>query len=126
MRCSSDPVERGRPYSALAVDVAVALAAVALGLRNAAVRRLAVPDLTTTVLTMTLTGIAADVRQRNIAVVVRRLLSVAAMLLGALIGALLVRHTDPSAGFFLAAALAAVVAVTAAWTSRRPAPWQTG
>jgi uncharacterized membrane protein YoaK (UPF0700 family) len=31
-----------------------------MGLRNATVRRLAVPDLTTTVLTLTLTSIAAD------------------------------------------------------------------
>jgi uncharacterized membrane protein YoaK (UPF0700 family) len=38
----------------------IILTAVAMGLRTATVRRLAVPDLTTTVLTMTLTGIAAD------------------------------------------------------------------
>jgi uncharacterized membrane protein YoaK (UPF0700 family) len=38
----------------------ITLTAIAMGLRNATVRRLAVPDLTTTVLTMTLTGIAAD------------------------------------------------------------------
>jgi len=38
----------------------IVLNAVAMGLRNATVRRLAVPDLTTTVLTLTLTGIAAD------------------------------------------------------------------
>jgi len=38
----------------------ILLTAVAMGLRNATVRRLAVPDLTTTVLTLTLTGIAAD------------------------------------------------------------------
>jgi Protein of unknown function (DUF1275) len=38
----------------------ITLTAMAMGLRNATVRRLAVPDLTTTVLTMTLTGIAAD------------------------------------------------------------------
>ena len=38
----------------------IILTAVAMGLRSATVRRLAVPDLTTTVLTMTLTGIAAD------------------------------------------------------------------
>jgi uncharacterized membrane protein YoaK (UPF0700 family) len=38
----------------------IILTAVAMGLRNATVRRLAVPDLTTTVLTLTLTGIAAD------------------------------------------------------------------
>jgi hypothetical protein len=35
--------------------------AVALGVQNSVVRRLRVPDLTTTVLTMTLTGTAADV-----------------------------------------------------------------
>ena len=38
----------------------IMLTAVAMGLRNATVRRLAVPDLTTTVLTLTLTGLAAD------------------------------------------------------------------
>jgi hypothetical protein len=38
----------------------IALTALALGARNAAVRKLAIPDLTTTVLTLTLTGIAAD------------------------------------------------------------------
>lgn len=64
--------------------------AVALGLQNAAVRRLAVPDLTTSVLTMTLTGIAADLRNRNPRVALRRSLSVIAMLAGALIGALLI------------------------------------
>jgi uncharacterized membrane protein YoaK (UPF0700 family) len=38
----------------------IVLTAVAMRLRNATVRRLAVPDLTTTVLTLTLTGVAAD------------------------------------------------------------------
>src|SRR5690242_10489541 len=38
----------------------IVLLAVALGLQNATARGLAVPDLTTTVLTMTLTGVAAD------------------------------------------------------------------
>jgi uncharacterized protein DUF1275 len=42
--------------------VVIALLAAALGLQNATVRRLAVPDLTTTVLTLTLTGLAADFR----------------------------------------------------------------
>ncbi|CAM5630617.1 hypothetical protein SFUMM280S_02716 [Streptomyces fumanus] len=40
----------------------IAVTAFAMGLRNATVRRLGVPDLTTTVLTMTLTGLAADSR----------------------------------------------------------------
>ena len=47
-----DPV--GRLYDTLGV------CAVAMGLRNALVRRLAVADLTTTVLTLTLTGLGAD------------------------------------------------------------------
>ena len=40
----------------------VVLLGVAMGTQNAAARRLAVPDLTTTVLTLTITGIAADGR----------------------------------------------------------------
>ena len=38
----------------------IALTAVAMGLRNSVVRKLAVPDLTTTVLTLTIAGLAAD------------------------------------------------------------------
>jgi uncharacterized membrane protein YoaK (UPF0700 family) len=44
----------------LSGDVIIALLAFAMGVRNATVRRLKVADLTTTVLTMTLTGLAAD------------------------------------------------------------------
>ncbi len=40
----------------------IALTAAAMGIRNATVRRLAVSDLTTTVLTLTLTGLGADSR----------------------------------------------------------------
>ena len=50
----------GAEPDALSGDTVIALLAVAMGIRNATVRRLAVPDLTTTVLTMTLTGLAAD------------------------------------------------------------------
>ena len=53
------------------VGVAFVLA-VALGLQNTSVRRLAVPDLTTTVLTMTITGIAADIKRSSYAVALRR------------------------------------------------------
>jgi uncharacterized membrane protein YoaK (UPF0700 family) len=38
----------------------IALSAVAMGLRNSVVRKLAIPDLTTTVLTLTIAGFAAD------------------------------------------------------------------
>jgi uncharacterized membrane protein YoaK (UPF0700 family) len=42
------------------VPIVIAFSAVAMGLRNAVVRKLAVTDLTTTVLTLTITGLAAD------------------------------------------------------------------
>src|SRR6201996_4369989 len=38
----------------------IAFTAIAMGMRNSAVRKLAVADLTTTVLTLTITGVAAD------------------------------------------------------------------
>jgi uncharacterized membrane protein YoaK (UPF0700 family) len=72
----------------------IALVAVAMGIRNAIVRKLAVPDLTTTVLTLTLTGIAADTTGGPVKTSqsLRRVSAVAAMLLGAFLGALLEKH----------------------------------
>jgi len=70
----------------------IGLTAVAMGFRNATIRQLKVPDLTTTVLTLTITGIAADSRMAgganpNLA---RRMAAVFAILIGAAIGALMV------------------------------------
>jgi uncharacterized membrane protein YoaK (UPF0700 family) len=112
------------PFAPMPRDLIVVIAATALGLQNAAARDLAVPDATTTVLTMTLTGFAADLRHRNGPVVLRRLLAVVAMLGGALVGATLV--VRGSAMWALALALFLVAVVCAgAWTSgRRPGAWQ--
>ncbi|MFB7778790.1 YoaK family protein [Streptomyces bauhiniae] len=73
----------------------IALIALAMGLRNGTVRKLAVPDVTTTVLTLTLTGLASDSRWAGGSGprAGRRLMSVLAMLAGALGGAVLVQHT---------------------------------
>jgi uncharacterized membrane protein YoaK (UPF0700 family) len=74
-------------------DIVIGLLACAMGVRSATVRRLGVPDLTTTVLTMTLTGLASDARivggpgQGSI----RRTAAVVTMFAGALVGALLVQ-----------------------------------
>jgi uncharacterized membrane protein YoaK (UPF0700 family) len=46
--------------SAVASVIAIALLAAALGVQNSTVRHLGAADLTTTVLTLTLTGLAAD------------------------------------------------------------------
>src|SRR6266481_9497328 len=50
----------GNEVTSVSVYLLIVSTAVAMGLRNAVVRRLAIPDLTTTVLTLTLTGLAAD------------------------------------------------------------------
>ncbi|MFE1466477.1 YoaK family protein [Streptomyces nigra] len=74
----------------------IVLLAIAMGMQNAVARRLGVPDLTTTVLTLTLTGLAADSAPAGGATPRpgRRVLSVLAMFLGALTGALLLRHAE--------------------------------
>jgi uncharacterized membrane protein YoaK (UPF0700 family) len=72
----------------------IAVMAMAMGLRNGTVRKLAVPDITTTVLTGTLSSLASDSwlagganpRAR------RRISAVLAILVGALLGAWLVLH----------------------------------
>ena len=112
------------PFGGVARDSIAGLAAVALGGQNAVARRLAVPDLTTTVLTMTLTGLAADVRARDAAIVMRRLLAVLSMLLGAVCGALLVLNSSAVAALGLAVGLLALVAILAVLAVRRPAVWQ--
>jgi len=65
-----------------------------MGLQNAAMRRLAVPDMTTTVLTLTLTGIAADSSLAGGASprLARRWAAVVAMLVGAFLGAVVLRR----------------------------------
>jgi uncharacterized membrane protein YoaK (UPF0700 family) len=93
--------------------------------QNAAVQRLAVPDLTTTVLTRTLTGIAADARSGNPSVALRRVLAVATMLLGAVVGALLVLHVSVAWALAVPTILLGAVAALGAGASRRSAPWQT-
>ena len=83
--------------------VLVALLAAAMGGQNAVVRRLGVPDLTTTVLTLTVTGLVADASPAPVRV--RRVLAVLAMVLGALTGGVLLRWVATSAPLWLAAAL---------------------
>lgn len=76
----------------------VAVLAFAFGLQNSTARRMAVPDLTTTVLTLTVTGLAADSRIAGGpgARPGRRIASISAMLAGAAAGALLVAVSVPA------------------------------
>src|SRR5258705_3059658 len=73
----------------------IVVTAVAMGIRNATVRKMGIPDLTTTVLTLTITGLAADSRfAGGTSPRLRpRLLAVLLMFLGAAIGTLLLRRS---------------------------------
>jgi uncharacterized membrane protein YoaK (UPF0700 family) len=78
--------------------VAIVLLATAMGIQSAAARTIAIPDFTTTVLTMTITGLAADLARGVSPKTARRLLSVAAMFVGAATGAALeIRAGVPAA-----------------------------
>ncbi len=113
---SSAPEPPGVRYAIIAV------LAVAMGVQNAVAARLAVPELTTTVLTKTLTGIAADAHDGAIPMV-RRFAAVTAMALGAVAGGLLVLDVSIPAALSVALALTATVALTAHAVSRRQAGW---
>jgi uncharacterized membrane protein YoaK (UPF0700 family) len=110
----------GDDIDALSRDVVAALAAIALGAQNSVVRALKVPDLMTTVLTMTLTGIVADIRTAPRHVLIRRVLAVATMLVGAVVGALLVIHVSAVAGLVLAVGVLAVTLAAATCSARNP------
>ena len=102
------------------------LLAMAMGIQNSAARKLAVPDLTTTVLTMTLTGIGADSPSghRGHVTLVRRVLAVAVMLAGGALGAWLVLNVGVVVPLALAAGLLAMVAASAVLASRKSAQWR--
>ncbi len=103
----------------------IVLLALALGIQNAAAQRLAVPELTTTVLTRTLTGLAADsgLAGGDGAHVGRRILAVGAMLLGALAGALLALRVSIALALAVALALVLCAGLTVHVLSRSDAAW---
>jgi uncharacterized membrane protein YoaK (UPF0700 family) len=104
--------------SSVARLILVGLVAVAMGGQNAIARRLAVPDLTTTVLTLTVTGLVADATSGSVRR--RRLASVVAMLVGALVGGVLLRWVSTTAPLWLAVGLLGSCSVAALFASRRP------
>jgi uncharacterized membrane protein YoaK (UPF0700 family) len=114
-----EPLDSGTRY-ALLVPMALAM-----GVQNATVQRLAVPELTTTVLTRTLTGLASESRLAggSGSKAGRRLIAIAAMLLGALVGALLVLRVSIVVALGLASAIVLAVGVTVHRVSYLSAPW---
>src|SRR5258705_2481007 len=86
---------RGSLGSSFQLYSIIVLTACAMGIRNATVRKMAIPDLTTTVLTLTITGLAADSRFAGGASPRwrRRLLAVLVMFAGAASGTLLLKRS---------------------------------
>jgi uncharacterized membrane protein YoaK (UPF0700 family) len=99
----------------------IAILAFAMGIRNSVIRRLSIPDMTTTVLTMTLTGLAADspLAGGKSVRAGRRVTSVLAMLVGAVVGAALFLHIGAWLPLAISAA-AATLTTVAFWRSKGP------
>jgi uncharacterized membrane protein YoaK (UPF0700 family) len=116
---STTPTQTGYRY-ALIITLALAM-----GLQNAASRKLAVPDLTTTVLTLTITGIGADSKlvggpgSKS----GRRLVAVVSMLLGALVGGALVLHVQNFLPLVVALVIVVSVAVSIAIAGSSNPEW---
>jgi uncharacterized membrane protein YoaK (UPF0700 family) len=115
----------GKALAGFAQYALIALLGLAMGLQNAVARKLAVPDLTTTVLTLTIVGISADARVTggSGSRIGRRLLAVICMFAGALAGALLVLNANGALALGFALVLLAIVTATAALVSREQTSW---
>jgi uncharacterized membrane protein YoaK (UPF0700 family) len=113
---ASEPLQQGPRYGL------TALLALAMGTQNASAQSLAVPELTTTVLTRTLTGIGMSSAGEG-SNLGRRIVAVAAMLLGALAGGVLALEVSVAAGLATAAAVVLAVALSVHLASRTDAAW---
>ncbi len=115
----------GNPVTAAYRYPLIVVLALSMGIQNAAARKLAVPDLTTTVLTLTITGLAADssIAGGKGSKAGRRLIAVTAMLGGALVGAALVIHASIFDPLLIALIVTAIVAVTTAIPGKPEPPW---
>ena len=116
---AGNPAQAGYSYGLIIV------LGIAMGLQNATARKLAVPDLTTTVLTLTIVGIAADSRPvgGSGSRAGRRLIAVAAMFVGALVGSLLIFHVAIVLPLVIALIVIAVIAGTTQLLSRTDPDW---
>jgi uncharacterized membrane protein YoaK (UPF0700 family) len=106
----------------------IALLACAMGVQNSVARRLGVPDLTTTVLTMTLTGIAADssLAGGNNPHLVRRIVTTVTMFIGAGVGAVIVLDYGVGAVLGLALVLQIANGLAAHRAAGSDAAWTSG
>lgn len=98
---------------------------VSLGMQNSVARKLAVPDLATTVLSLTITGIGEDSRLvgGSGSKVGRRLTPVIAIFFGALLGSLLILYSSIVYPLLIAFSVVAIVALTSRVFSGQKSTW---
>lgn len=108
----------------IATIATAVIAALAMGMQNAVARRIAVPDLTTSLVSMSMVGLAADHLHTSRPTVLRRTSAVLSLLLGAVVGALLIRTVGVAAAFGLILVLLAGVTVAAQVQLRRGPDWE--
>jgi uncharacterized membrane protein YoaK (UPF0700 family) len=115
----------GRPFPARYHYALIVALAIAMGIQNATARKLAVPDLTTTVLTLTITGIAADgvIGGGKGSKAGRRLMAVGIMLAGAVVGAAFVIHGEVAYPLMIAVIVALGVAAIAGILGKSNPTW---
>ena len=106
----------------------IVLLAIGMGIQNATARRLGIPDLTTTVLTLTLTGLAADstLAGGKNPRPGRRLLATTTMFLGAAVGAFVIFHYGVSTVLALAFVLLAASGIAACLSLHSSDAWTVG
>ncbi|HTW83097.1 MAG TPA: YoaK family protein [Candidatus Sulfotelmatobacter sp.] len=99
--------------------------ALAMGVQNATARRIGVPDLTTTVVTMSFTGLVADspLAGGHGPSPWRRITGIVSMCLGAFVGALLVLRVSAVAALGTATLLLALTAMATWRASTTAASW---
>jgi uncharacterized membrane protein YoaK (UPF0700 family) len=116
---AAEPLDRDVRYAL------IALLALAMGVQNASAQRIAVPDLTTTVLTRTLTGLASEAGLigGSGSKLGRRIVAVGAMLLGALAGGLLALNVSVAAALGVALGIVLTVGLIVRILSRHDAAW---
>jgi uncharacterized membrane protein YoaK (UPF0700 family) len=114
----------GAPAAGYRYALIIALG-ICMGIQNASARTIAIPDLTTTVLTLTITGIAADSALAGGAgsKAGRRLVPVAVMLAGAVLGAALIRHAQAYDPLVIALATIVTGAAVSHLLGRSDPPW---
>ena len=113
------------PYTDRSLAVLVVLLGLGMGLQNATARSLAVPDLTTTVLTLTLTGITSDSAAKGgpAGKLGRRFVSIASMFVGAIVGAVLIETNHHAWPLLIATVILAAVIAGSSRTLRSTETW---